>query len=151
MSGIPQHEEHCQHSLKRYGIRGDDIHSYIDEPSKSYSQSHRQYRHDSNTVKLVGEMFGRKYGRELAENIALDHIMADHEEEVKNRNSSNLTTNERIRFVEKIERDSRGFPVGWKHPVYVNCPVCRKEVPKDFPLMHLCKDGKFHKSSGEEF
>jgi tetratricopeptide (TPR) repeat protein len=38
---------------------------------------------------LVGEIFGAKYGRELAESIALDHITADHEEEVRHRN--NLT------------------------------------------------------------
>ena len=31
-------------------------------------------------------MFGAKYGREVAENIALDHITADHEEEIRSRN-----------------------------------------------------------------
>ena len=31
---MPNHETHCQHTLARYGVRGDDIHSYIDEPCK---------------------------------------------------------------------------------------------------------------------
>lgn len=83
---LPDHEEHCQHTLKRYNVRGDDIHSFIDEPSKLAGQGHRIYRHDTKTIKLVGEIFGGKYGREVAESIALDHITADHEEEIKRRN-----------------------------------------------------------------
>ncbi|MCJ7633013.1 hypothetical protein MUP77_11560, partial [Candidatus Bathyarchaeota archaeon] len=80
---MPTYEEHCQHSLARYGVRGDDIHRYLDEPSRRFGQSHRQFRHDTETIKLVGKLFGSKYGKEMAENIALDHITADHEEERK--------------------------------------------------------------------
>lgn len=82
---MPSHEEHCQHALKRYGVRGDDIHQYLDEPCRFVGQGHREFRHDSNTLKLVGQIFGKKYGRELAENIALDHIMLDHKEEINKR------------------------------------------------------------------
>jgi uncharacterized Zn finger protein (UPF0148 family) len=57
----------------------------LDEPCKVAGQGHRQFRHDSETVKLVGQIFGKKYGRELAENIALDHIMLDHKEEIRKR------------------------------------------------------------------
>jgi hypothetical protein len=60
---MPTHEEHCQHTLKRFGVRGDDIHSFMDEPCKTFGQAHREYRHDSDTVKTVGEMFGDKYGQ----------------------------------------------------------------------------------------
>ena len=74
--------------MKRYGIRGDDIHTYLDEPCTVAGQNHRQFRHDTKTVKLVGELFGPKYGRELAENIALDHITADHEEEIRDHKDS---------------------------------------------------------------
>jgi hypothetical protein len=80
---MPNHEEHCQHSLRRYGERADDLHSWIDEPSKKWGQGHRQFRHDTETVKLAGKIFGDRYGRELAQNIALDHIMLDHEEDIK--------------------------------------------------------------------
>lgn len=66
-------------------MEGRDIHEWLDKPSGSYGGSHRQFRHDSETVKLVGEIFGEKYGKELAENIALGHIMADHQEEIKKR------------------------------------------------------------------
>ncbi|MEM4736465.1 MAG: CFI-box-CTERM domain-containing protein [Nitrososphaeria archaeon] len=82
---MPSHEEHCQHTLKRYSVRGDDIHSYLDEPCRVAGQGHREFRHDTETVKLVGQVFGKKYGRELAENIALDHIMLDHKEEISKR------------------------------------------------------------------
>jgi len=82
---LPSYEEHCQHTLKHYGVRGDDIHKYLDEPCRVAGQGHRQFRHDSETVKLVGQVFGKKYGRELAENIALDHIMLDHKEEIRKR------------------------------------------------------------------
>jgi glycine cleavage system aminomethyltransferase T len=84
---MPDHEEHCQHSLKRYGVRGDDIHSYIDEPCKIARQGHRVYRHDTTTIKLVGQIFGAKYGSAFAESIALDHITADHEEEISRRSN----------------------------------------------------------------
>jgi len=82
---MPDHEEHCQHSLQRYGVRADDIHSFLDEPSKEFGPAHREFRHDSETVELVGEMFGAKYGCEVAENVALDHIMLDHAQEIQQR------------------------------------------------------------------
>src|SRR3990170_4160872 len=87
---MPNNEEHCEHSLKRYGVRGDDIHKFLDEPCRTMGQNHREYRHDTKTIKLVGEVFGKKYGRELAESIALDHITADHEEEIRDRKESVL-------------------------------------------------------------
>lgn len=87
---MPNNEEHCQHTLRRYGVRGEDIHVFLDEPCRIAGQGHRTFRHDTKTIKLVGEIFGKKYGRELAENIALDHITADHEERIKKRNSELL-------------------------------------------------------------
>ena len=83
---MPNHEEHCQHSRKRYGVRGDEIHHWLDEPAKFYGKYHRKYRHDSETVEVVGEIFGNKYGRALAENIALDHLALDREMSAWNRN-----------------------------------------------------------------
>lgn len=80
---MPNLEEHCKRTLKRYGVEGRDIHSWLDEPSKEYATTHRQFRHDTETIRMVGEIFGKTYGKSLAENIALDHIMLDHEEEIK--------------------------------------------------------------------
>jgi len=37
---MPNHEEHCLHSLKRYGVRGDDVHTWMDEPSFTMGPSH---------------------------------------------------------------------------------------------------------------
>lgn len=82
---MPNINRHCKRTLKKYGVEGRDIHKWLDEPSRKYAGRHREFRHDTETTRLVGEVFGGKYGRRLAENIALDHIMADHEEEIKKR------------------------------------------------------------------
>lgn len=74
---VPSLEEHCRHTLERYGVTGEEIHKFMDELYKVLGREHRQFRHNIENVKLVGELFGKKYGKELAENIALDHLMLD--------------------------------------------------------------------------
>jgi hypothetical protein len=80
---MPGHEEHCLHSEKRYGVRGDDIHSWIDEPVAVAGASHRDYRHDLRSLPAAIQIFGPKYGADLVENIFLDHLKADSEENRK--------------------------------------------------------------------
>ena len=77
---MPQHEEHCQHSEKRYGVRGDEIHSWIDEPSQISGGSHRNFRHDLNSLPTAIQLFCKTYGAEIVEDIFLDHLKADSEE-----------------------------------------------------------------------
>jgi hypothetical protein len=77
---MPQHEEHCLHSEKRYRVRGDDIHSWIDEPSAVAGGLHRSYRHDLSSLPAAIQIFGAKYGADMVENIFLDHLKADSEE-----------------------------------------------------------------------
>jgi hypothetical protein len=86
---MPNLEEHCKHSLKRYEVEGRDIHSWLDEPSRHYAGIHREFRHDEKTIILVGKTFGEIYGEDKAQAIALDHIMADHEESLKKRSEKN--------------------------------------------------------------
>ena len=78
---MPNHEEHCRHSERRYGVRGDDIHSWMDEPSYIVGKSHRDFRHnpyrDSPTVIRI---FGEEYGENIAREIFLDHIYLDNQE-----------------------------------------------------------------------
>lgn len=80
---MPEHEEHCLHSEKRYGVRGDDIHSWIDEPSAVAVGSHRSFRHDLGSLPAAIQIFGSKYGADMVENIFLDHLKADSEENRK--------------------------------------------------------------------
>jgi len=80
---MPQHEEHCVHSERRYGVRGDDIHAWMDEPSRVSGASHRNYRHDLGSLPTAIQMFGKIYGAETVENIFLDHLKADSEENRK--------------------------------------------------------------------
>jgi len=80
---MPNHEEHCLHSEKRYGVRGDDIHAWIDEPSQVAGGTHRDYRHNLSSLQTAIQIFGRLYGAEMVENIFLDHLKADSEEKRK--------------------------------------------------------------------
>ena len=66
---MPNLEEHCKHSLKRYGVEGRDIHSWLDEPSRHYAGIHREFRHDEKTTILVGKTFGEIYGEDKAQAI----------------------------------------------------------------------------------
>lgn len=83
---MPNNEEHCKHSLKLYRVEGKEIHRWLDEPSRHYGGIHRGFRHDEKTIILAGKVFGKNYGEAMAQNIALTHIMADHEESIKKRN-----------------------------------------------------------------
>jgi len=69
------HEEHCLRTYERYGIRGDEIHSWMDEPSSISGAGHRIYRHRLNQV--IPKFLIVKYGRELCRYIMVDHIIAD--------------------------------------------------------------------------
>jgi DNA-directed RNA polymerase subunit RPC12/RpoP len=77
---VTGHEEHCLHSQKRYGVRGDDIHSWIDEPSAVAGGSHRSFRHELSSLPVAIQIFGSQYGADMVENIFLDHLKADSEE-----------------------------------------------------------------------
>jgi hypothetical protein len=78
----------------RYNTDGRDIHLWLDQPSQHYAGAHREFRHDTETVRIVGELFGSKYGKAVAENIALDHIMADHEEDIRKRHEGDKVNSE---------------------------------------------------------
>jgi len=128
---MPNLEEHCKRTLKRYGVEGRDIHEWLDEPSRKYAGAHRQFRHDTETIRLVGEIFGKKYGKSLAENIALDHIMLDHEEEIKKRRTIV------VKFPEKKEIPS--IPCSYcgtllkpSNQFCPNCGASRKAIIEEF-------------------
>lgn len=72
---MPSREEHCQHTLERYGVMGEDIHEWMDEPSLILGPEHRNERHDPKQE--IPPIFITKYGEELARNIILDHIFLD--------------------------------------------------------------------------
>lgn len=93
---MPQHEEHCVHSEKRYGVRGDEIHAWMDEPSRISGGSHRNFRHDLNSLPTAIQIFGKLYGAEVVENIFLDHLKADSEENRKHERESNEDFNPKL-------------------------------------------------------
>lgn len=71
---MPLNAEHALHTLKRYGVTGEDIHKWMDEPSRVIG-NHRKFRHDPE--QQIPKIFLKKYGDELARNIILDHIFLD--------------------------------------------------------------------------
>lgn len=76
---MPNNEEHCADSLKRYGKTFAELHAWMDEPSFLLGSSHRRYRHDPNvTPDEAKAIFG-----ENADNACLDHIRLD---ELESRN-----------------------------------------------------------------
>jgi hypothetical protein len=70
---MPNHEEHCEDTLKRYGKTFSELHTWMDEPSTILGPNHRKYRHDPNTTPLEAKkIFG-----ENADHACLDHIRLD--------------------------------------------------------------------------
>jgi hypothetical protein len=70
---MPNHEAHCEDSLRRYGKTFSELHKWMDEPSAILGASHRKYRHDPNTTPREAKaIFG-----ESADHACLDHIRLD--------------------------------------------------------------------------
>jgi len=67
--------EHANHTKEIYGITGEDIHKWIDNPVKLFGVNHRTIRHDPNQD--IPKIFIDKYGLELARNIIIDHMILD--------------------------------------------------------------------------
>jgi hypothetical protein len=72
-SVMPNHEEHCSESLKRYGKSFSELHSWMDEPCLILGSQHRIYRHEP----LVTPMEAKAIFGEGADNACLDHIRLD--------------------------------------------------------------------------
>ena len=80
---MPYHEKHCQESLRKYGKRFDDLHTWMDEPCDINGRAHRAFRHDpATTPQEAKKMFG-----EFADHACLDHIRLDQQssEEIASR------------------------------------------------------------------
>jgi len=128
---MPNIEEHCKQTLKRYRVEGRDIHQWLDEPSRKYASGHRQFRHDTETIRLVGENFGKSYGKSLAETIALDHIMLDHEEEIKSRRTVVLKFPEK-KEIPSIPCSYCGILLKPSDQACPNCGANRKRIIEEF-------------------
>jgi hypothetical protein len=72
-SVLPNHEEHCAESLKRYGKTFSEVHTWMDEPSLLLGSSHRKYRHDPDVTPFEAKAIFS----EGADNVCLDHIRLD--------------------------------------------------------------------------
>jgi hypothetical protein len=76
---MPNHQEHCAESLKRYGKSFAELHTWMDEPSFLLGAKHRKYRHDPNMTPVEAKaIFGFN-----ADNACLDHIHLDEQENRK--------------------------------------------------------------------
>jgi hypothetical protein len=84
---MPNHEEHCEESLRRYDKSFAELHKWMDEPSSILGQRHRKYRHDPNTTPIVA----RKLFGENADNACLDHIRLDELETRRKGSKSQMT------------------------------------------------------------
>ena len=86
-SVLPNHEEHCAESLKRYGKTFSEVHAWMDEPSLILGSAHRQYRHDPYVTPMEAKaIFG-----DFADHACLDHIRLDEQENRKRANNPEIT------------------------------------------------------------
>jgi hypothetical protein len=86
---MPNNEEHCEDSLRRYGKTFSELHKWMDEPSTILGASHRKYRHDPNATPLEAKkLFG-----ENADHACLDHIRLDELETRRKGNKKTMTVN----------------------------------------------------------
>jgi hypothetical protein len=69
---MPRRSEHTEHTISKYGVTGEDIHIWMDEPGKIYGSSHASDRHDRDQI--IPHEFVMKYGEELARDIIQDHL-----------------------------------------------------------------------------
>jgi hypothetical protein len=74
-------EEHSKFTFSKYGVRGEDIHTLMNEPSILWGLKHKHNRHIPN--QSIPNSFIEKYGETLAKNIMIDHIILDQESENK--------------------------------------------------------------------
>lgn len=89
---MPNHEEHCVESLKRYGKTFSEVHAWMDEPCLILGAQHRIYRHNPYVTPTEAKaIFG-----DLADHVCLDHIRLD---ELENRKNA---SNHEIRNVQPV-------------------------------------------------
>ena len=70
---MPNHEEHCEESRRRYGKSFSELHRWMDEPSLMLGTDHRMYRHNPYKTPLEA----RRIFGENSDHACLDHIRLD--------------------------------------------------------------------------
>jgi len=76
---MPNNEEHSQHCEKFIGVRGEDIHTWMDAHARYLGWHHRDSRHTPEDLDFCIKLFGKKYGIETVRKIFYDHLILDEE------------------------------------------------------------------------
>lgn len=78
---MPPVNEHVAHSNKRIGVKGTEIHKWIDALFGTYHTHHRRYRHDfascMKEIVIVRPDLIEKFGIAVTEKVVKDHIDFD--------------------------------------------------------------------------
>lgn len=78
---MPSVNEHVAHSNKWIGVKGTEIHKWIDAPFDKHQAYHRRYRHDFDSCirELVLDRpdLIEKFGITITEKVVKDHIDFD--------------------------------------------------------------------------
>jgi hypothetical protein len=72
---MPNNEEHTQHTYTLFRIWANDLHRWIDAPSKTHGQGHRRFRHSPHRPPPLSAI--EKYGYDMARKIQLAHFKLD--------------------------------------------------------------------------
>jgi hypothetical protein len=54
------HEDHAKHTLRIFGRRADEVHTFLDQFFPKYKISHRRLLHHRLGIKLIVKKFGEK-------------------------------------------------------------------------------------------
>lgn len=66
-----------------FGESGEDIHKWMDEPSKWFGNKHRKYRHDLLTVALLYFFKGQNAAKHAVGHILTDKVVSKAEQKAK--------------------------------------------------------------------
>jgi len=106
---MPGVTEHSRITKKRYGVSGENVHRWMDEPQKLFGSNHRTVRH--GIEQEIPSIFVDEYGEELARNIMIDHILLDNDPNSIRKHNKKKTS---INIDQDVWKDFQRFTINYK-------------------------------------
>jgi hypothetical protein len=122
---MPNHEEHCEESRRRYGKSFSELHRWMDEPSLMLGTDHRMYRHDPYKTPLEA----RRIFGENADHACLDHIRLDEVGNTKPPEEKGKKKTMKLKYKDLIDKVNKYH---YKNePIYFEAIADLEELRKD--------------------
>jgi hypothetical protein len=122
---MPNHEEHCEESRRRYGKPFSELHRWMDEPSLMLGTDHRMYRHNPYKTPLEA----RRIFGENADHACLDHIRLDELGDTKPPEEEGKKKTMKLKYKDLIDKVNKYH---YKNePIYFEAIADLEELRKD--------------------